>query len=184
MYSADIHINLKGLDRFKKSVNDQLNGKAGPIANCIKLWAVRYRSFAQLRFDLYSRGGGDWAHLAVSTMKKRRKGTRKQSIVKFAILRDTGTLFTALTPLFIGSPGAIETKIPFGVRVGYGGPQRYTQESGKGSRATIADIASFHQAGVVPRLPKREIIVPPTRELMNTMADDMTKALHDAATGK
>lgn len=175
MFTTSVEINLKGLEQFEAAIDAQLNGSAGPMANCLGLWAVRYRSFAQLRFDTYSRGGGDWQVLAVSTMKKRRQG--KGRILKFAILRDTNTLFTALNPTFINSPGAIEDRIPYGVLVGYGGLQRYSDSSGKVSRATIADIANFHQSGFLPRLPKREIIVDPPAELIQVMANDAEKAM-------
>lgn len=197
--SAVVNIKLEGLEHFKQAIAQQLSGTAGPVHDAVRLWAVRYRSFAQLRFDLYSKGGGDWQKLAVSTIKKRRQGT-KSNLVKLrqiqaltsnpqkkdaqsnsnggnvSILRDTGLLFAALTPVFAGAPGAIEENIQFGIRVGYGGPQRHAIGD-KNSTVTIADIASFHQNGFMPRLPKRQIIVPPTQMLLSSMADDMTKAL-------
>lgn len=89
-----------------------------------------------------------------------------------AILRDTGTLFLALTPTWSAKPGALEQHIPMGVRVGYGGPQRHA----KGGGATIADIASFHQTGA-GHLPVRRIIVDPTPQLVDAMRDDMERAL-------
>jgi hypothetical protein len=128
--SSSVNVNLKGLEQFGKAVVSQLNGAPGPVHDALKLWAVRYRSFAQIRFDLYSRGGGDWQKLALSTLKKRRKGTKsnvlklreilagKQSKQKQTgtsptirtaaptILRDTGLLFAALAPVFAGAPGA------------------------------------------------------------------------------
>lgn len=94
-----------------------------------------------------------------------------------AILRDTGTLFNALSPAFHGAPGAIEQEIPGGIRVGYGGPHRY---SGKGSKASIADIASFHQEGA-GHLPIRQIIVAPPQAVVDAMASDMDRALKQLA---
>lgn len=179
MYEATVAINLAGLEQFATTVDAQLNGTPGPIANCVKLWAVRYRSFAQIRFDLYSRGGGTWQQLASSTMKQRREGRGKKSVIKYAILRDTNTLFTALTPTFVNSPGAIEEQIPFGILCGYGGLQRYAVGvANKTGRATIADIANFHQSGYLPRLPQRKIIVDPPPELIRVMADDMERAMN------
>jgi hypothetical protein len=197
---AKISIDLKGLKKFREDVNAQLNGQIGPVHSALKLWAVRYRSFAQIRFDLYSKGGGDWQQLALSTIKKRRQGTvsnvkklrqiRQNQAPKYAgavstggvysILRDTGLLFGALDPIFQGAPGAIQDEIPFGIRVGYGGPQRYTIGN-KQSTATIADIAEFHQLGNLPKLPQRKIIVDPPQDLINEMAEDMTKALLQVA---
>lgn len=94
---------------------------------------------------------------------------------KHSILRDTGTLFAALSPTFTNKPGAIEENIPFGIRVGYGGPARHTDGESK-SPPTIADIASFHQNGV-GRLPKREIIVAPDSKTIRGMIGDMERAV-------
>ena len=199
--TSTINIDLGRLEKFGKEVTAQLNGAEGPVQDAVQLWAVRYRSWSQLRFDLYSRGGGDWQKLAASTVKRRRHGT-KSNVLKLrqilagkqpqptspqpimgdgtSILRDTGLLFAALAPVFAGAPGAIQETIHYGVRVGYGGPQRHIKGN-KQSTATIADIANFHQNGNLPKLPKREIIVDPPEELLETMADDMTKALNKLA---
>lgn len=99
---------------------------------------------------------------------------------KFAILRDTGTLFAALSPTFTNKPGSIEENIPGGIRVGYGGTHSYPKGKGKGkgkSKATIADIASFHQEGK-GRLPVRKIIVPPTKPIIDAMENDMQRAIN------
>lgn len=93
-----------------------------------------------------------------------------------SILRDTGTLFAALQPVFAGSPGAIEEHTPFGVMVGYGGTMKHPS-----GNATIADIASFHQEGA-GNLPVRRIIVPPDDATQTLMAGDMRRAL-DELTG-
>lgn len=190
LISATVNVDLSGLNQFRDSVERQLKGEAGPISNCLKLWAVRYRSYAQLRFDTFSKGGGNWRALAASTIKARRSGKTKRkgfssladkrgklvsATKQVAILKDTGLLFAALQPVFIGTPGALEETIEFGIRVGYGGPMRH----GSGGRATIADIASFHQNGAMPRMPAREIIVAPPASLLETMAKDMDKALQE-----
>jgi hypothetical protein len=66
------------------------------------------------------------------------------------------------------------------VLVGFGGPSRHgTSTSG----ATIADIAGFHQEGN-PRLPQREIIVPPTQEVIQAMAADAARNFADFANGR
>lgn len=196
-FTSEVKLDLKGLESFGTAVNAQLNGQPGPVQSAIKLWAVRYRSFAQIRFDLYSRGGGDWKQLAASTIKQRRRGTKSNTLKLRAIyaqkqkadpasvsmggvisiLRDTGLLFNALNPVFNGAPGAIEDQIPFGVRVGYGGPQRHDNDK----YATIADIASYHQEGNLPRMPSRKIIVDPPEDLLHVMAEDMQKAMVEVA---
>lgn len=199
--TSSVNINLKGLERFKQQVEAQLNGAEGPIRKALKLWAVRYRSWCQQRFDLYSKGGGDWQKLALSTIKRRRQGT-KSNITKlkqllaakpqkdsqsvsgggqYSILRDTGLLFGALSPVFNNAPGSLEETIPFGVRVGYGGPERHNVACETKSMATIADIAKFHQNGAIPKLPQRIIIADAPDYLKATMAEDMTKALAELA---
>jgi hypothetical protein len=186
---SKVHVDLLSLNKFKDEIPRQLNGGTGPVADALKLWAVRYRSFAQARFDIYSRGGGDWRALSAATIKKRRKGTKSNvlklkelrskkadsTVIQPTILRDTGLLFNALAPVFAEAPGAIEENIKFGVRVGYGGPQRHFL-SGSKEIATIADIASFHQVGS-SKLPQRKIIVDPPPYILSQMADDMVKAL-------
>jgi len=195
--SSTVSVQLKGLKQFRKAVNEQLRGAAGPVHDALKLWGVRFRSFIQERFDLFSKGGGDWDDLAPSTIKQRRKG-RKSSVFKLReiyradprkkddqaysgggkprILRNLGLLFGALAPIFAGAPGALQQFIDFGIRVGYGGPQRHGLGYTK-SIATIADIASFHQEGNPPKLPQRKIIVKPPQRVINMMANDMRKGL-------
>jgi len=174
--SISVKIDLKELRQFKRLLDKDLRvgGQqygGSPVNNAFKQWGVRIRSFLQERFAIYSRGGGNWAPLKPSTISRRRKGKGKGPV---AILRDTGTLYNALSPNFTGKPGAIEERIPYGIKVGYGGPARHT--SNYGGVATIADIASFHQVGA-GYLPKREIIVQPNEHVLGLMADDMNRAI-------
>lgn len=108
---------------------------------------------------------------------KARYGREKKRIdsgqAQAAILRDTGVLFAALNPRFLDAPGFISEEIPFGVRVGYGGPSRHDTEGGA---ATIADIAGFHQTGA-GRLPVRKIIVPPDQATIEAMKQDLLRAM-------
>lgn len=72
--STSVKINLRRLSQFKAQATADLNNQAnGPIRKALKQWAVRYRSFAQERFDAYSKGGGDWAPLSPATIARRRK---------------------------------------------------------------------------------------------------------------
>lgn len=161
-----IKVNLSPLLAFKSAVESM------PLWHRIsKIWAARYRGFIQERFDTYSKGGGDWAPLAPSTIKARRKGRGKGSP---AILKNTGILFAAINPTFSGQPGALQEDIPFGVRVGYGGEARYP-----GASPAIADIAAFHQAGG-RHLPKREIIVDPPITVTEAMAQDAERIIKNA----
>ncbi len=169
---ADVKVDLSGLKRFSKSVESDLRKSGnGPIRKAIKQWGFVYRSFVQERFDTFSKGGGDWKPLAVSTVKAKGHGV---------ILKDTNTLFTALEPTFKRKPGQLQKDIPFGVRVGYGGEADKKHPSSKSK--SVADIAGFHQDGG-PNLPQREIIVSPDTTTIKRMQQLMQIALKKAAAG-
>lgn len=184
-----VKVDLSGLERYAAVVQADLRGGGnGPIRAGLRQWGGRFRAFLRERFVEFSRGGGDWPDLADSTKKARmhaRAGARDSAgrlIGKgaakgrtFAILRDTGTLLNALDVTFSSKPGQLQEDIPFGVRVGYGGPGRYPN-----GKATIADIASFHQTGG-PHLPCRKIIVDPLDKVKQQMASDMQKAVDQMA---
>jgi len=127
-------------------------------------WVKRYESFAKRRFVKMSRGG--WKPLAASTLKGRRGGKGKRR--KAAILIDTGTLVKSLT---IGATGNMIEWLRNGVRYGIGGPAKHPD-----GKATIADIARFHDSGK-GRLPKREIIVAPDAATVNAMKRDVKSAV-------
>ncbi|HOM61924.1 MAG TPA: hypothetical protein PLP49_10895 [Anaerohalosphaeraceae bacterium] len=136
--------------------------------DCWKKWGLYYRSEMKERFDIYSKGGGDWAPLKPSTIYRRRhgKGGRykrgKKAYLKalatgggqVSILRDTGTLFNALSPT-LGKLGQRQDIYKNGVGVGFADVPHP-----RGGTATIAQIASYHQTGG-KHLPKREILVEP-----------------------
>lgn len=183
---AKVDIDLTPLQKFEQRVDAELNGqRSGPVAKAVKQWGVRYRSWAQERFDKFSKGGGDWPPLKPSTIRGRRKGVKGRKIgsgktavaaVRAAILRDLGILFAVLSPVFTGKPGQLQETIPYGIRVGYGGPHKHAG----GGKATIADIAMFHDQGM-GHLPKRQIIAPPIGTVITQMAADMDKGLQQLA---
>jgi hypothetical protein len=80
-------------------------------------------------------------------------------------------MYQALNPV-LGAPGSFEQYEFFSVKTGFGGPAAHPQD-----KATIADIASFHNEGAPPHLPQRKIIVLPTPELLNLMSKDAVKNL-------
>lgn len=201
MADATVILDLSGLRRFQDVLASDLrrNG-TGPIRDALKQWAHRYRGFAQERFDRLSKagGGGDWPDISDETKwaRVRRPDSRKHARAAakakasgaptpkrkrksraggppgvFSILRDTGTLFNALAPVFSRKPGALEQSIPFGIRVGYGGPSRHPK-----GKASIADIAHFHNVGA-GHLPRRQIIVPPDQRTIDDMVSDMERGL-------
>lgn len=153
--TSEISVKIPGLRRFHKVVKSG----GGHVRTAFTQWALRYRSFLQLRFDRFSRGGGDWPAL------KSRKGS---------ILRDTNTLYTALTPSLSPPPGSVNKKIEYGVEVGYEGSDSHPHGP------TIAQLAYWHQTGA-GNLPVREIIVPPDRSTVRGMVDDMQRAIDKEA---
>lgn len=163
---ARVKINMKPLERFKGQINRDLRRRSnGPVRKALRQWGHRYLGFTRERFVRMSRGG--WAPLAASTIKARRKGAGSGTP---AILRDTGTLFGALSP---GTPGNRFKDIENGVSIGYGG-----RSSHPDGQATIADIARFHQTGA-GNLPKREILVEPDRTTKARMLQDMRRAVRE-----
>jgi len=171
-----VRLALRGLDRFAGRIDSALRsgGPAHPIRRALKQWGFIYRSYVRERYVTYSRGGGDWQDLAPSTKRRRRKG-RKGGGGTYSILYDTGTLIAGLDPSFSPDKGAIETDIPFGIRLGYGGAARHKR--GKG---TIAMIAAAHDEGVPPHLPKRQIIVEPDDRAMRKIVEVTERALAQA----
>jgi hypothetical protein len=159
---------LDTLKLWGKSISSQLKqSSSGEVTVALKQWAVRYRAFIQDRYDKASKGDGTWPALSLSTIAARKRGGS-------TILRDTGVLFAALAPIWQAPAGSINQLIKDGVRVGFGG-----QANHPGGSVTIAEIASFHQVGG-GRLPKREIIVPPSSEVLAACARDLERALKNA----
>lgn len=162
---ADVRVDVSGLQRMVSAMT-----VGSPLIRVVyKRWAARYRSFAQERFDTFSKGGGDWPPLKPATVRRRRRGRRKKA-ARAAILADTGTLKAALNPVFTGKPGQLQKDLVNGIRVGFGGPGRYPDGT------SIADIAGFHQVGA-GNLPVRRIIVDPSRGVLDDMGRDLVEAL-------
>lgn len=148
---TEITVKIPALRKFKSKVK---NG-SGRIKTAYQQWAVRYRSFIQRRFDKFSRGGGDWPAL------KLREGS---------ILRDTNTLFTALTPTLNAPKGSINKLIEDGIEVGYGGGASHP------GGPTIQELAYWHQTGA-GNYPARVIIVEPDAATVRGMVSDMQRAV-------
>lgn len=155
MTSIGVRVNLN-IDDFKRFQREIRTG-TGRFEMGLRMAVIRYRTFIQRRYNRFSRGGGDWAPL------KSREGS---------ILRDTNTLFTALSPTFEPIAGSLNKPIPFGFEVGYGG-----SASHGGDGPTIVQLAIWHQTGA-GYLPAREIIVVPDVSTAKAMARDMERALN------
>ena len=138
---------------------------SGPFGNAMIRWAIRYREFVQKRFVRLGSGGGEWPRLK----RKRKRG----KLVRAKILRDTGALLAALSPVFSSAAGAIQRRINKGIRVGYGGPAKHSK-----GRVTVAQIAHWHQVGA-GNLPVRKIIVQPSRRVRQLMGQDLIRAARE-----
>ena len=78
MMERRVYLDLSGLRRFQSQVAAQLDGvSAGPIRDAFRQWAARYRSAMQLRFDTFSKGGGDWPPLKIETKLGRTRSVRR-----------------------------------------------------------------------------------------------------------
>ncbi len=145
---VNISTDLAPLRHFGKEVRNGLRGMPGPIDDLFKLIGQAYLSFAQRRYNRFSRGGGDWPPLKAATIKRRRRGPRKKSAT--AILRDTGTLFNALGR---GSPGNVFKRTRRGILVGIGGGATHPDDK----KLTVGKLAEYHNFGM-GKNPKREIV--------------------------
>lgn len=174
---ASIRLDLRGLRGIKRQI---ASGGGREFDVMFHKWSVRYLEFARRRFVKYSRGGGNWPSLAPSTIRRRRKGGKKRGGVNrgsAAILVNTGTLLAALQP---GAPGTAK-RIPQGVQVGYTSHEAEKKRTAHGilpSNATIAQIASYHQAGG-GHLPQRRLIVRPDESTVKGMKRDAAAALRE-----
>lgn len=168
MIDAQVNINLSLLKVWGKEVTSHLSSSSETeLSPVFRKWAMRYRSFAQLHFDSASKGGGSWPALAPSTIA----GRRKQSDT---ILRDTGTLFASLTPVWNAPPGTTNKLIEGGVQIAFGGNSQHPS-----GLATVAEIASYHHFGG-GRLPKREILIAPDNDVLTDCASYLEEWLKRA----
>jgi len=177
-----VKINLAPLQELTRRLQAAPIG--GAVDTMLRNWGRRYLGFTRRRFVRYSRGGGDWPPLSPATIAQRRGPKRRRKKRKthgtatttrgsagvVAILRDTGTLFNALT---IGAPGNLFERVGKGINVGFGGPARHP----KGGEA-IASIATKHQFGdPAQHLPQREILVEPDQATIDGFVEDAKRAV-------
>lgn len=160
-----IRLSLRGMNKFTSILERGLSPSgSGPADKFLKRVGARYLTFVRKRFLSYSRGGGNWPPLK----HKRKKGAKTRA----SVLYDTGTLFNALT---IGLPGNLFKRIKNGIRVGFGGPAKHPDGT-----YTIRQIAEVHQQGSTKKnIPKREIIVEPTKEIHAAIQRELKKAMDE-----
>lgn len=155
-------------------------GAEGPMRPFFRRAAARYLGFIRRRFVNASRGDGTWPDLALSTKLKRlrrqhrgrfsrfvkkQEGKNRAAQMmalanssKFAILRDTSTLFGALTEGNLGNEIDYgKDGVVIGVNVRY---------------------ARFHQdPAILGRPPKREILVQPDKQTEEQMAIELANGI-------
>lgn len=113
-------------------------------------------------------------YMAKGVIRKRDVAQARQLLGDVSILYDRGLLFVALNPSG-AAPGGFAEFLENGIEVGYGGPGSH----GLG-RATIADIAAFHDQGM-GRNPKRTIIAEPPDYVVEQMSRAFLESYHGAA---
>ena len=149
----------------------RLQRQSPEMDSLFKKYGALYLGDVRFLYVQSARGSGRWEPLKKATKRRRRLGGRGG---KVEILRDTGTMFNALTPKLKGS---LFQPIQRGIRVGFaegvrhpGPPQgRRKKRAGRGRgssgrRATIRQIAIFHDEGLGNN-PKREILIRDARSM-------------------
>jgi len=167
-----VRFDLTGLKNLRRHSRAQ----SGPFRRMWKQIGAIYLGFIRRRFTAFSRGGGDWADLAPSTKRGRRKAKRGTTGARrFAILRDTSLLVNALA---VGAPGGLLERHGRGIRVGF------SNRKHPDSDFTFADLADTHQRGNPSgNLPARPILVEPDERTKRTMRRTISAA-YPAAAGK
>ncbi len=177
---GSVYIDLTGLDEALRTLLIYYR-RAPQLTEMLQKWEARYSAFVLQRFERYSRGGGDWAPLAESTQKRRRRGVGRRDIARTSILIDTGILRNSLD---FKASGPFEAwrrtyqgaylweMVGEGVELSLNGPARYPNGT------AVADVIRFHDSGG-PRLPQRRIIVPPDGATLAAMTADAQKAYRD-----
>lgn len=162
---------LPGADRLARRLSPDA------LRAVLKLWVLRYSAQIRREFAQNSRGGGAWRDLAESTKRARSRkaaarvqieggsAKRTRGARRFAILRDTGLLYNALT---VGAGGNLVEYGSAEVKFGFA-PVRHGSD-----RVTIQAIAAAHDVGG-GRLPKRQILNEPTSQTRDAMMGDLRR---------
>ncbi len=156
--SVTVRLDLSGLVRLQQLIRKACSSAAGSeLDPMFEEWGELYLKMLHSRFDVFSKGGGNWRRLAASTIRSRRSRKVPGSRLSL-ILRVTDTLMNALVK---GRPGNVCRRIAGGIEVGIGrGPHPSGVDTGV--------LAGYHQFGT-RRIPKREVVVPPDRALSDLM---------------
>lgn len=84
MLNITVTLESSGLDAITAGLaQSQGSSPPGPIRDMYTQWGRRAQGFNEERFDRFSIGGGDWAPLALSTIRARRKASVSAKAGKF-----------------------------------------------------------------------------------------------------
>ncbi len=76
---VNVTVQTDGADRLIAGLSAMQTGSPPPpVQDMFNVWGRRIEAFTKKRFEVFSRGGGDWPPLALSTVRKRR-GPRMDS---------------------------------------------------------------------------------------------------------
>jgi len=67
-----VNVRVSGAKARMSAIKSALSVNNPHIRDGLKVAVLRYSAFSRRRFNQYSRGGGDWAPLAKSTVDARR----------------------------------------------------------------------------------------------------------------
>lgn len=193
---ANVRVNIRSLKQSVEGFRSLARVPSHPAFEAMfTQWGTRYSGFSRRRYVQNAAGGGDWAPLALSTIKARTKGkgtgrtrrgggrtsartslardTRRGSLVAspraVQILRDTGALLNTLT---IGAPGNALTRSPGAVTFSVG------------TSGELKTIARAHQDGNPrTRMPARRILVQPDAQTLSGMRSDAVRAVQRMSRG-
>jgi hypothetical protein len=165
-----VRFELDGLNNLRRHSRAQ----SGPYRRMWKQIGAIMLGFWRRRYNLFSKGGGDWKDLAPSTKRGRQKAKRgAKGPRRFAILVDTGLLQNALA---IGSPGSLLERHGRGIRVGFSNRKHPDTDF------TFADLADTHQHGnPAGNLPARPILVEPDERTKRTLRRVISATIPKAA---
>lgn len=165
-----VTVRLGRLRRFREVLESDLREKTnGPVREALRDWKRIYWEFINERFATFAAGGGDWPPLSPKTTARKAKlGLDPRILVATRLLEAN------LDPQFAAKPGEVNDDVPFGVRVSVGSSSDESYPGGK----TVREVAMYHQFGG-PKLPRRQVVVPPDADARAAMRARMKQALKE-----
>lgn len=147
---VEIRLNFSSFHKLRDALASKSGAVGEAYAECIRL----YRVYLWERFNKYSRGGGNWKGLRPGTLRaKLAKGFPRDILVRTRILQ------SVMKP----TASARIIKTGKGIRLIFGGGKRYPNGT------SVAVVMDAHDKGG-GNLPKRQILVKPTGQVLRNMA--------------